>query len=460
MAKLVFQDPKTGQMRHVTLSFIGGPVSVGRNKSNVVAIKHRSISRYHGRLRFENGEHFYDDLKSSNGSFVNGERVTTRKLEDGTTLRLGDVTLEFSIRKMPTLELLPLEPEPVTTGGVDGNDESTYTLDLPEHMRREAAEHGDMTFVPGLSGGPSRDLETLKERAIERAQVNRPWESDAHAQEEPGGLEEHTYTTNALDLNNFPEDTFEQEPPKGLAALLEQAGVAGVEPDEPDAPSAPALPSPPPLKPEPEPEPAVASSPAPPIPTPSSTGAVLGRIKLRSFKAAKELEKEAPAPEASAPTPAAKPKPLAAPSPPEPLTPEPDASVSGEIEPFADLEEQASFSPGGGRLGASVNALIGESPEDIVGPATSVLKIDPIAAANAWIKSTAEGDAVARPAPAPEPESTHTADASSEDVAALKARIQELEMKISELELERDNAREIADVIRRNAARLVEALED
>ena len=36
MAKLVFQDPKTGQMRHVTLSFIGGPVSVGRNKSNVV----------------------------------------------------------------------------------------------------------------------------------------------------------------------------------------------------------------------------------------------------------------------------------------------------------------------------------------------------------------------------------------------------------------------------------------
>ena len=113
MAKLVFQDPKTGQMRHVTLSFIGGPVSVGRNKSNVVAIKHRSISRYHGRLRFENGEHYYDDLKSSNGSFVNGERIMTSKLEDGTKLRLGDVTLEFSIRKMPTLELLPLEPEPL-----------------------------------------------------------------------------------------------------------------------------------------------------------------------------------------------------------------------------------------------------------------------------------------------------------------------------------------------------------
>ena len=89
MAKLVFQDPKTGQMRHVTLSFIGGPVSVGRNKSNVVAIKHRSISRYHGRLRFENGEHYYDDLKSSNGSFVNGERIMTSKLEDGTKLRLG-----------------------------------------------------------------------------------------------------------------------------------------------------------------------------------------------------------------------------------------------------------------------------------------------------------------------------------------------------------------------------------
>lgn len=54
------------------------------------------VSRQHGRLHLENGRLFYTDLKSANGSSVNGARLYTEipmQLQDGDELGLGKLNL-------------------------------------------------------------------------------------------------------------------------------------------------------------------------------------------------------------------------------------------------------------------------------------------------------------------------------------------------------------------------------
>jgi uncharacterized RDD family membrane protein YckC len=66
-------------------------LTVGRSRRCDVAINDPSVSRKHVFLTVGEGKVHLQDLGSSNGTFVNGERVTTEaELYDGDALRLGD----------------------------------------------------------------------------------------------------------------------------------------------------------------------------------------------------------------------------------------------------------------------------------------------------------------------------------------------------------------------------------
>lgn len=54
------------------------------------------VSRQHGRLHLEDGRLFYTDLKSANGSSVNGARLYTEipmQLQDGDEVGVGKMNL-------------------------------------------------------------------------------------------------------------------------------------------------------------------------------------------------------------------------------------------------------------------------------------------------------------------------------------------------------------------------------
>lgn len=75
---------------------IHGAFRIGRGDANELAISDRNVSTLHaiiepagpGRFRIR-------DLESRNGTFVNGERVTDRVLEDGDVVVLGSVVLKY-----------------------------------------------------------------------------------------------------------------------------------------------------------------------------------------------------------------------------------------------------------------------------------------------------------------------------------------------------------------------------
>lgn len=68
---------------------------VGRTLNNNLVIEHPSVSRRHARIIATNGSHTVCDLGSSNGTFVNGRRISEAVLQDGSEVRFGTVSFIY-----------------------------------------------------------------------------------------------------------------------------------------------------------------------------------------------------------------------------------------------------------------------------------------------------------------------------------------------------------------------------
>ncbi|MBV5350513.1 FHA domain-containing protein, partial [bacterium] len=66
---------RSGPTPGVTFPLEGDQLIIGRDSSNSVAINDAEISRKHSRLSFQGGKYVLEDLGSTNGTFVNGQRL-------------------------------------------------------------------------------------------------------------------------------------------------------------------------------------------------------------------------------------------------------------------------------------------------------------------------------------------------------------------------------------------------
>jgi len=71
-------------------------ITIGRAVENDIVITSKRVSREHARLRREGWRAILEDLGSTNGTFLNDERVLTPvELHDEDCITIGDVTLIF-----------------------------------------------------------------------------------------------------------------------------------------------------------------------------------------------------------------------------------------------------------------------------------------------------------------------------------------------------------------------------
>jgi len=125
------------------------PFSVGRDAGCDVPIENIGLSRNHCRFLYEDGRYFVEDAGSSNGTFVNGERVEKSEVKDGDEVQAGKFKLVFKCS--------PDEPPPSSSSSSKG--------DAPKIEPERAAAPSDQmkTFQMSAddlrakmaSGGPS-----------------------------------------------------------------------------------------------------------------------------------------------------------------------------------------------------------------------------------------------------------------------------------------------------------------
>lgn len=69
---------------------------IGRASTNSIIINDDKISNFHARILNENNQIWIEDLKSTNGVFVNGKKINKRHvLHDGSLIKLGSTILKF-----------------------------------------------------------------------------------------------------------------------------------------------------------------------------------------------------------------------------------------------------------------------------------------------------------------------------------------------------------------------------
>lgn len=72
-------------------------ITIGRASSNEVVLKEAKVSRQHATIKRHGNEYLIEDLQSSNGIFVNEEKVKEHALSDGDIVQIGDFVMKFSI---------------------------------------------------------------------------------------------------------------------------------------------------------------------------------------------------------------------------------------------------------------------------------------------------------------------------------------------------------------------------
>ncbi|MEJ5241517.1 MAG: FHA domain-containing protein [Anaerolineales bacterium] len=79
-------------------SFQQAEVILGREMGSDYLLDDPTVSAHHARLSFHHGHWWAEDLNSTNGTTLNGERLSTATvLVDGDVLQLGAVTVTIKI---------------------------------------------------------------------------------------------------------------------------------------------------------------------------------------------------------------------------------------------------------------------------------------------------------------------------------------------------------------------------
>ncbi|HEY3190934.1 MAG TPA: FHA domain-containing protein, partial [Solirubrobacteraceae bacterium] len=92
MAKLIV-NPTSSSRREISLSRT--LVSIGRDPSNDLVLPDAMVSRRHAVIEYRGSQYYLRDCNSSNGSLVNGDRVSERNLRDGDLVAIGTARLLF-----------------------------------------------------------------------------------------------------------------------------------------------------------------------------------------------------------------------------------------------------------------------------------------------------------------------------------------------------------------------------
>ena len=93
-ARVSFTGQNNSDVKFVEFS---DSATVGRRNSNDLIISDNAVSGTHCELTFDDGKVYIEDLNSTNGTFIDGERISRAELKNGDILILGKMSFKVNI---------------------------------------------------------------------------------------------------------------------------------------------------------------------------------------------------------------------------------------------------------------------------------------------------------------------------------------------------------------------------
>ena len=155
-------------------------VSIGRERGNLIQIEDHEVSRRHAELRRSDAGYSFVDLSSSNGTFINNQKIDETELASGDRIKIGRTLLVFS--SGDGMEHHVDGVEIVTAAGVDDgsriisaiSDELHLSddVDLPlddtqHHWLARARSNLQVMYRTALAVSHTLDIDELLDRILQ-----------------------------------------------------------------------------------------------------------------------------------------------------------------------------------------------------------------------------------------------------------------------------------------------------
>jgi hypothetical protein len=132
---------------------------IGRSEDCEITIDNLGVSRYHAEIVSKDGFNIIRDLRSNNGTFVNGRRIDAHNLNDGDEISIGKFTLTFA---GDGASAPPVEPAAEAPRGAEDFGGMTMQMDqaaLAALQREKASKVRGYLVVQGPGGKKNVFLE-------------------------------------------------------------------------------------------------------------------------------------------------------------------------------------------------------------------------------------------------------------------------------------------------------------
>lgn len=152
----------TGPTPGKTFPMEGDILTIGREASNAIAINDAEVSRKHAQLVLQGGKYVITDLGSTNGTFVNGQRLTGQHvLQPGEIISLGEqisLLYEAMVKADPNATVISsaarISAQPVAPPQPPPAQKQPYAGQIPANPQPEQAYIPPPTAVKKKGGAP------------------------------------------------------------------------------------------------------------------------------------------------------------------------------------------------------------------------------------------------------------------------------------------------------------------
>jgi len=150
-------------------------VTIGRGDKNAFQIVETSVSSRHCEVLLRGHELVVRDLRSTNGTFIEGKTVIEAVLQPGQTLRLGEVELRLEITApVPSAASPATAPAPVKKPEVAGGTPKQYrvlfvddSMAFLEMITELFGARTDITWEIHTAASPDKALAILQQKLID-----------------------------------------------------------------------------------------------------------------------------------------------------------------------------------------------------------------------------------------------------------------------------------------------------